>query len=144
MPYGLSASSDSQRQYHLADQHPIRQGPPYLGSSYRKRASAEYVPTPSLPDAVAARDHQRAIEQPPSYSSKHRSHHYKYDFPIALPSGSDANGRGGRALQGHDRDDVSRGMVHRVMYDVVKCGQTQNEGFRGSPHISRKLKHSKS
>ena len=139
----LSVSSSSRRQHHLPSTLP-RNALRYWGSSFRKRALAAYVPTPSLPDAVAARDHQSAIYRSHSDSSTHQAHHSNYVRYIAFPCGSDANGRGGRSLQGHDRDDDFHGMVRPVMCDVVKRGQTQNRGFWGSPHINRKLKHSES
>ena len=73
-----------------------------------------------------------------NYSSTHQAHHSNYVRYISLPCGSDANGRGGEALQGHDRDDVFHVMVRRVMCNVVK---QKNGGFRESPRINRKLKH---
>ena len=115
----LSASSSSQRRHYLPN-NPSDNVLRYWGSNCRGRASAAYVPTSSLPDAVAVRDHPSAIQISHSDSSIHQAHHSNSVRCIAIPCGLDANGRWGRALQGHGRDDVSYGMVRRLMCDVVK------------------------
>ena len=115
----LPPSSSRRRQYHPPNSQ-VENVICYWGSSCRGRVLAAYVPKPSLPDAVAARDHRSDIHQSHSDSSTHQAHHSNHVWYISLPCGSDANGRGGRTLQGHDRDDVSHGMVRSLMCELVK------------------------
>ena len=123
----LNTSSASGRQHHLPNTSSDNVVC-HWGSSCRGRASSAYVPMPSLPDAVVARDHPSAIQQSHLDLSTHQDQYSNYVCYIALPCGSDAMDEGGEPYK--DMKEVMLPMVWCVVLHATTSTTTWGLAWR--------------